>query len=154
MLRPLMPDDASDARTCVSAQLAGTRYETRALEQLDIALQFDDPEYMALLASSRDERAVRGLVVFGTVAGARGVVKVHVLVGRELETAVALLEAVRVTSEHASERMIVCEVPDDTPLRSAADALEASGFVEVGRVADFVTDGVALRLLVHDLVGD
>lgn len=154
MLRPLMPDDAGDARTCVSAQLAGTRYESRALEQLDIALQFDDPEYMALLASSGDEVALRGLVLFGTVAGARGVVKVHVLVGREPRTAVALLEAVRATSEHSAERMIVCELPDDAPLTSVADALQASGFIEAGRVPDFVTDGVALRLLVRTLVGD
>lgn len=154
VLRPLMPDDAGDARTCVSAQLAGTRYEARAVEQLDIALQFDDPEYMALLASSGDEIALRGLVLFGIVAGARGVVKVHVLVSPELETAVALLRAVLATSEHSGERMIVCELPDDTPLTSAADALEASGFIEAGRVPDFVTDGVALRLLVRTLVGD
>ena len=154
VLRPLMPDDAGDARSCVSAQFAGTRYEARALEQLDIALQFDDPEYMALLASSGDEIALRGLVLFGIVAGARGVVKVHVLVGRKLETAVALLEAVRVTSAHSGERMIVCELPDDTPLISAADALDASGFIEAGRVPDFVTDGVALRLLVRTLVVD
>lgn len=154
VLRPLMPDDVGDARTCISAQFAGTRYEDRALEQLDIALQFDDPEYMALLASRGEEKALRGLVLFGTVAGARGVVKVHVLVARERETAVALLEAVRATSEHSGERMIVCELPDDTPLMTAADALVASGFVEVGRVADFVTDGVAMRLLVRTLVAD
>lgn len=152
VLRPLMPDDVGDARICISAQFAGTRYEVRALEQLDIALQFDDPEYMALLASSGDDVALRGLVLFGTVAGARGVVKVHVLVGRGVETAVALLGAVRATSEHSGERMIVCELPDDTPLTEAADALDASGFVEAGRVPDFVTDGVALRLLVHTLV--
>ena len=154
MLRPLMPDDAGDARACVSANFAGTRYQARALEQLDIALQFDDPEYMALLASSGDEVPLRGLVLFGTVVGAKAVVKVHFVIGRELEAAVALIEAVRATSEHSGERMIVCELPDDAPLAMAAAALEAGGYAEEGRVPDFVTDGVALRLLVRPLVGE
>ena len=154
VLRALMPDDAADARACISAQLAGTRYQARALEQLDVALQFDDPEYMALLASGVDEIPLRGLVLFGTVAGARGVVKVHVVIGREVETSVAMFEAVRATSEHSGERMIVCELPDDTPMAMASAALEAAGYVEAGRVPDFVIDGIALRLLVRPLISD
>ena len=154
MLRPLMPDDAADTRACVSAQLAGTRYHARALEQLDVALQFDDPEYMALLAARGSELPLRGLVLFGTVAGARGVVKVHVVIGAEFETSVAMLEAVRSTSENSGERMIVCELPDDTLFAMAAAALEAAGYAEAGRVPDFVTDGIALRLLVRPLIGD
>jgi hypothetical protein len=150
-LRALMPDDAGVARALVSEQFANTRYRARALELLDSALRFDDPEFMAILAFTEGGQTLVGLVLFGTVAGARSVVKVHGIVARERETAVALLDAVRAASEHSGERMIVCELPDDAPFAVASDALEATGFAEEGRVPDFVRDGVALRLLVHPL---
>jgi hypothetical protein len=147
-LRALMPDDAGAARALLSGQLAGTRYHDRLVEQLDAALEFEDPEYLALLAFDDDESRLLGLVLFGTVAGARAVVKVHGVVALEPEAAVALLDAVRQASERSGERMIVCELPDDIPFAAAAAALEASGYAEEGRVPDFVRDGVALRLLV------
>ena len=93
-----------------------------------------------------------GLVLFGTVAGARSVVKVHGVVARERDTAIALLNAVLTASEHSGERMIVSELPDDTAFTIASEALEASGFAEEGRVPDFVRDGVALRLFVRPLL--
>lgn len=149
-----MPEDAGAARAFVSAQLAGTRYRARTLEQLDCALQFDDPEYVALLAEGDDDRVLAGLALFGTVAGARSVVKLHAILAPRHETAVALLDGVRAASEQSGERMIVCELPDDVPFAAAAEALQASGYVEEGRVPDFVTDGVAMRLLVRPLYGD
>ena len=153
VLRALMPEDAGAARALVSAHFAGTRYRARALELLDSALQFEDPEYMALLAFDEDEAQLRGLALFGTVAGARGVTKVHGVVAREHDTAVALLDAIRRAGEHSGERMIVCELPDDAPFAVAAQALQASGYTEEGRVPDFVREGVALRLLVRPLYG-
>jgi hypothetical protein len=146
-----MPADADAARAFVSEHFAGTRYRTRALEILESALQFDDPEYMALLAHDEPGALLVGLALFGTVAGARSVVKVHGLVGRDLSAATALLDAIRETSEHSGERMIVCEIPEDEPFTVAAAALAAAGFTEEGRVPDFVQDGVALRLLVRPL---
>ena len=151
VLRALMPNDAGAARALVSAQFAGTRYQPRALELLDSALEFQDPEYMAVLAFDEHESRLVGLVLFGTVAGAHGVAKVHGIVSRELEVAVALLDAIRRASEHSGERMIVCEIPDDAPFAIAVQALEATGFTEEGRVPDFVREGVALRLLVRPL---
>jgi hypothetical protein len=151
-LRALMPDDAGAARALVSEQFAGTRYRARALELLESALRFDDPEYMALLAFAEGGGRLAGLTLFGTVAGARSVVKIHGVLARELETAVALIDAVRQASEHSGERMIVSELPDDAPFAVASEALEASGFAEEGRVPDFVRDGVALRLFVRPLL--
>ncbi|MDQ6635467.1 MAG: hypothetical protein M3Z10_12025 [Gemmatimonadota bacterium] len=148
----MMPDDAGAARALVSGQFAGTRYSARALELLECALRFDDPEYMALLALPEGGTQLVGLVLFGTVAGARSVVKVHGVVARERDTAVALLDGVRQASEHSGERMIVAELPDDTPFALTSEALEASGFAEEGRVSDFVRDGVALRLFVRPLL--
>ena len=152
VLRALLPEDAGAVRALVSEQFAGTRYRARALELLDSALQFEDPEYMALLAFGEDAAHPVGLVLFGTVAGARALVKVHGVVAPDREPAMALLDAVRQASEHSGERMIVCELPDDAPFAVAAEALEASGYAEEGRVPDFVRDGVALRLLVRPLV--
>jgi predicted GNAT superfamily acetyltransferase len=148
-----MPDDAASARAFVSDHFAGTRYRSRVLEILECALRFDDPEYMALLAHDGAGPQLVGLALFGAVAGARSVVKVHALVGHDAPAAAALVEAIRETSEHSGERMIVCEIPDDEPFTVAAAALVSSGFTEEGRVPDFVRDGVALRLLVRPLYG-
>ena len=153
VLRALMPEDGAAARAFVTGQLAESRYRIRGLELLDTALLFEDPEHLALLAFSESEARLLGIVLFGTVAGARAVVKVHGVLAHERGPAIALLDAVRQASEHSGERMIVCELPDDAPFAVAADALEACGFVEEGRVPDFVRDGVALRLLVRPLCG-
>jgi hypothetical protein len=152
-LRALMPHDARAVRAFVSERFADTRYRDRALEVLDAALRFDDPEHLALLAfAAADEHVLTGVVLFGTVAGAHAVVKVHAVVSRDVEPAVALLHAVQQASERSGERMIVCELPDDAPFATAAAALHAADYEEQGRVPDFVRDGVALRLLVRPLV--
>jgi hypothetical protein len=146
-----MPDDAAAARAFVLAQFTNERYRARALEVLDSALQFEDPEYMALLALDGPARRIVGVALFGTVAGARSVVKLHGVITPERAVADALVEAVRHASEQSGERMIVTEVPDDVVFATTTAALEAGGFVEEGRVPDFVRDGVALRLLVRPL---
>jgi hypothetical protein len=151
VLRPLMPDDDAAARAFVSAQFTNERYRTRALEVLASALEFEDPEYMALLALDESDRHIAGVALFGTVAGARSVVKLHGVIASDQHTAEALVDAVRRASEQSGERMIVTELPDDPALATTAAALEASGFVEEGRVPDFVRDGVALRLFVRPL---
>ena len=78
-VRVLQPGDAGAARVLVSGHFAGTPYEARILEQLEIAIAGDDPECRALVAIAP---AVRGLALFGEVAGAAGVVKIHALVRR------------------------------------------------------------------------
>lgn len=150
-LRALMPDDAGSARAFVSGQFAATRYEARALEVLDAALRFDDPEYMALLALGEADDGIAGMVLFGAMAGARAVVKVHTLAASNPAPAVALLDAVRSACEHSGERLIVCELPDDVPFVVASIALESAGYAPEGRVADFVADGIALKLMVRRL---
>lgn len=148
-LRALMPADERVARALLGSHFSGTRYRERMVELLESALRFDDPEYLAVLAFADSDNELVGLTLFGTVAGARAVVKIHAVVAREHAVAVALLEAVRDTSEHSGERMIVCEVPDDEPFARWADALMTAGYSEEGRVPDFICDGIALRLLVR-----
>jgi hypothetical protein len=147
-LRPLMPEDADAARAVIVARLGGTRYEARALEQLDVALSFEDPEYMALLAAEPESRQLVGLVMFGGVAGAKQVTKLHVLLGHAAGSCAALAAAVRTVAAESGERMVVAEVPDDPVFRDQVAALRASDFDEEGRVDDFVADGVGLRFLV------
>jgi hypothetical protein len=148
LLRPMMPENADAARAVVVAHLGGSRYEARALEQLDVALSFEDPEYMALLAAEPGSEQVVGLVMFGAVAGAQRVTKLHALLGDDEGTCAALATAVCTVAAGSGERMVVAEMPDDIVFRDSVAALRASGFDEEGRVDDFVADGIALRLLV------
>jgi hypothetical protein len=145
-LRPLMPEDAAPARALVTASLGGTRYLARTLEQLDAALQFEDPEFLAVLAE-RDDAAV-ALALFGTVAGARQCSKLHVLAGGDGDALDALAAGVVQLCEDAGERLVVAELPDDAIFAAAYSALRAAGFREEGRVDDYVADGVGLRLMV------
>lgn len=146
-LRPLMPGDAEAARAVIVARVGGTRYEARALEQLDLALSFEDSEYMALVAAVPRSEQLAGLVMFGAVAGAQRVTKLHALFGNEGICA-ALATAVRTVASESGERMVVAEVPDDSVFRHAMAALRESGFDEEGRVDDFVADGLGLLILV------
>ena len=143
-----MPEDADAARATVVDQFRGTPYLSRMLEVLDSALRFEDPEFLCLLAAPAEAGALDGLVLFGAVLGARLATKVHAVVAPDPRVQLALLDAVRETCVRSGERLVVCELPHDTPFDLAAVALVASGYREEGRIEDFVRDGVALRLLV------
>lgn len=147
-LRPLMPEDADAARAVIVARLGGTRYEARALEQLDVALTFEDPEYMALLAADPESGQLVGLVIFGAVAGAQRVTKLHALLCDDEDTCAALADTVRTVASESGERMVVAELPDDRVFNDAIAGLRDGAFREEGRVDDFVADGVGLRFLV------
>jgi hypothetical protein len=148
VVRPLMPEDARAARDTIVQQFRGTSYLTRLLEVLDDALRFEDPEFLCLLAEAGESGAPIGLVLFGTVLGARLVTKVHAVVASDPRVQLALLDAVRETCVLSGERLVVCELPHDAPFDVAGIALIASGYHEEGRIDDFVREGVALRLLV------
>ena len=143
-----MPEDADAARATVVDHFRGTPYLARMVELLDSALRFDDPEFLCLLSATGEPGAVNGLVLFGTVLGARLATKVHAVVAPDPRVQLALLDAVRETCVRSGERLVVCELPHDTPFDVAAVALVASGYGQEGRIEDFVREGVALRLLV------
>jgi hypothetical protein len=148
VVRPLMPEDADAACATVTAAFRGTPYLGRMQEILEGALQFDDPEYLCLLAAPPDDGVPSGVALFGTVLGARLATKIHAVVASDPRVQLALLDTVRETCVRSGERLVVCELPHDSPFDVTAVALIASGFREEGRIADFVRDGVALRLLV------
>ena len=135
-VRALRGSDAPAARALVSAHFAGTPYEARLLEQLELATSGNDPECRALVVG--DEPCA--LALFGTVAGVNGVVKLHALAGVDESALRALAAAVRDTDA----RLIICEIADDAPFGVTAQILSELGFEEAGRVADFFRDGVDL----------
>ncbi|HET9798694.1 MAG TPA: hypothetical protein VFP90_11915 [Gemmatimonadaceae bacterium] len=148
VVRPLMPEDARSAHDLLERAFRGTAYLLRLREVLDDALRFEDPEYLCLLAESERESALEGLVLFGTILGARLATRVHAVVAPDPRVQLALLDAVRETCVRSRERLVICELPHDTPFDLAWIALVARGYREEGRIEDFVRDGVALRLLV------
>jgi hypothetical protein len=148
VVRPLMPEDAGSAHEVLERAFRGTAYLARLREVLDDALRFEDPEYLCLLAESEREDVPEGLVLFGTILGARLATRVHAVVAPDPRVQLALLDAVRETCVRSGERLVVCELPHDTPFDLTGIALVARGFREEGRIDDFVRDGIALRLLV------
>lgn len=116
----------------VERQFGGTRYLARLLE---------------LCESERVVSVEGGFAVFGEVAGASGVVRLHALLGDDggaLRAAIAIFR-----KESSAARLVVCEIPDDAVFTAAADALLESGFVEESRAEGLVCEGIALRFLVQ-----
>ena len=142
-----MPEDAEAARAVVRVTLRDTRYLGRALEVLDAALAFDDPEFMGLLALNA-AGAVESVAVFGTVAGADRVVKLHGLTGGSADMHAGLLDGLSSACLDAGERMLLCELPDDSLFETLRVALEGADYHLEGRVSDFTADGIDLRLYV------
>lgn len=138
-VRALRGSDFPAARALVSQQFTGTPYEARLFEQLALATTGNDPECQALVAGD----APRGLALFGSIAGADGVVKVHALVGDDSEALRSLITAVRDTAA----RLIVCEIAGDTPFDVTARILRELGFEDAGRIADYFRDDVPLLVL-------
>jgi hypothetical protein len=148
VVRPLMPTDARAAQSVVGDVFRGSPYLAKVSEVLESALRFEDPEYLCLLAAPEEDTAPDGLVLFGTILGARLATKVHAVVSADPRVQLALVDAVRETCIRSGERLVLCELPHDLPFDVTAVALAARGFREEGRVEDLVRDGVALRLLV------
>lgn len=148
VVRPLLPEDAGSARALIGNVFRGSAYLERMNEVLESALRFEDPEFLCLLAGPDEDGPPDGLVLFGTILGARLATKVHAVVAPDPIVQLALVDAVRETCERSGERLVICELPNDPPFDVSAIALAARGFREEGRVEDLVRDGVALRLLV------
>lgn len=138
-IRALQGSDVPAARALISAQFAGTPYEARLFEQLALAIDGDDPECRAFVTADD----ARGLALFGSVAGADSVVKLHALVGNDRGALRSLATAVRNTDA----RLVVCELADDAPFDVTGQILRELGFAEDVRVADYFREGVALVVL-------
>jgi len=149
--RPLSPDDHVAARVLLMGALGVTPYIDRAMEVLQLAERGAgrDDEHRALVIAR--DGTVAALALFGAVAGAAGVKKLHaaVLAPSVSPTDVGerILRAVLDEARDEGARFVVAEMPDDPVMGQIRALLSSVGFEEEARVPDFYRDGVALTLL-------
>ena len=144
-----MPADAGATRALVGRALGGSRHASRVFDQLDVAITGADAECVALVLAEHDQSPLSGVVLFGLVAGANGVIKIHALVGVDRDAMVMLVDGLMLQPQVRAARMIACEIADDPSCAMAASALFACAFTRDGRVEDFFADGVNLDLMVR-----
>lgn len=149
--RALSPDDHVAARVLLMGALGVTPYIDRALEVLQRAERSSghDAEHRAVVIAR--DGTVAALALFGAVAGAVGVFKIHAAVLAPSVTAddvgERIVSAVVEEARADSMRLIVAELPDDPVMALVRTLLLSKGFAEEARVADYFRDGVALTLL-------
>lgn len=129
--------------------LGVTPYIDRAMEVLQLAERGQDDEHRALVIAR--DGTVAALALFGVVAGAVGVRKLHAAivapsvslgdVGRRI------MDAVLDDARREGARLVVAELADDPALGQTRALLTSVGFDEEARVPDFYRSGVALALL-------
>ena len=150
--RAIAPDDHVGARVLLMGALGITPYVDRAMEVLERAERGPDGEHRALVIAR--DGTVAAMALFGNVAGAFGVLRIHAIVvapGVGQDVGARLLDAVAATARTEEARMLVVELPDDPAVGSTRALLTAAGFYEEARVADFYRDGVALSFLRQEL---
>ena len=143
-MRALSAHDAGAARALVQSAYGRTRHLARTLELVELALTGNDPESVGLACVVADD-SLAGLLLYGTIGGAVGVIKVHALLGETVEELASLIDALRSVCD---ARMFVCELSDERTHALASRALASHGFMCEGRIADYFSEGVALDLLV------
>jgi len=145
----LRPVDADAARAFLERSLAGTVYLNRALELLDQTLG-GDPESRALISGDPPN----AIAIFGPVAGAQGTWQVRLMcVAPELQRHAGrpFMESLIAAMRDEAARVVVAELPADEVIGDAITLLRANGFRQIGRVADYYRDGVALLFLRREL---
>ena len=150
--RALAPDDHVGARVLLMGALGVTPYVDRAMEVLELAERGRDDEHRALVIAR--DGTVAAMALFGAVAGALGVVKIHAALlapGVGADVGARLLGAVAEAARQDGARMLFAELPDDPAIGSIRTLLAAAGFREEARVPDFYRDGIALSLLRQEL---
>jgi ribosomal protein S18 acetylase RimI-like enzyme len=146
-------EDASAARALVTELVGDTPYKYGPLSALRMAIEADNEESRAFVATEDDELA--GIVLYGVVAGTQGAGKVHLIV----VTARARLRGVahRLADAAASDlamrgcRFALVEMPGDPSLAPGLELLIRCGFVEESRVPAYYQDSVDLLLLRREL---
>lgn len=149
--RALSPDDHVAARVLLMGALGVTPYIDRAMEVLQLAERGGnhDEEHRALVIER--DGTVAALALFGSVAGAVGVKKLHAAVIAPSVSAAdvgeRIVRAVLDEARNEGARLVVAEMPDDPVMGQVRALLTSAGFEEEARVPNFYRDGVALTLL-------
>ena len=146
-MRELETQDGARVHALVLAAYGGTRHLVRMRELIELALAGSDPECLALAAAT-DDGSIEGVLLYGTIGGAAGVVKVHAVIGIDLEALGALIDGVFGVAPPHTTRMFVCELAADIEQTHMAAALMAHGFTRETTVADYFAEGIGLEVLV------
>ena len=151
--RALSPDDHVAARVLLMGALGVTPYIDRAMEVLQLAERGHDHEHRALVIAR--DGTVAALALYGAVAGALGVNKLHAAVVAPsvsvADVGHRLVSAILDEARSEGARLVVAEMPDDPAIGQVRALLASVGFEEEARVPDFYRAGVALTLLRRDL---
>ena len=148
LIRPIEPRDRHGVDALLRAILRGSSSLERGREVVSLALGASNREYRALVALADGD--IAGVVAFGELLGSDGVIRLHLLASRASqyrEVDGQLLAMVEDTAKGVRARFIFAEIPDDQASRKMLDALDAAGYAEEARIADYVRDGVPLILL-------
>ena len=114
---------------------------------VSLALAGNDPECAGLVATV-DDGSVAGVLLYGTIDGAAGVVRVHALAGATSGMLTALLTHLCETGAVSGARMFICELSGIPEHELASRALVAQGFTREAGIADYFADGLTLDILV------
>jgi GNAT superfamily N-acetyltransferase len=151
--RALSPDDHVPARVLLMGALGVTPYIDRAMEVLQLAERGHDHEHRALVIAR--DGTVAALALYGAVAGALGVSKLHAAVVAPsvsvADVGQRLVSAILDEARSEGARLVVAEMPDDPAIGQVRALLASVGFEEEARVPDFYRAGVALTLLRREL---
>ncbi|HEX5073636.1 MAG TPA: GNAT family N-acetyltransferase [Gemmatimonadaceae bacterium] len=154
--RPAVDDDLAAMRAFVEQDLAATPYRTVADYFLRLASDGAASEARAIV--SEYAGAVVGFALFGEVAGAIGTGRVHFVsvtsAMRLHAIGAALCEAAVGDLAANGARLVVAEVPDELSFLPGRKLLARCGFVEIGRVADYVRDSTDLVVLARSIDRD
>lgn len=151
--RALSAEDHVPARVLLMGAFGVTPYIDRAMEILQRAERGHDVEHRALVIAR--DGTVAALALFGAVAGAVGVSKLHAAVVAPsvsvADVGERIVSAVLEAARREGGRLLIAELPDDPVMGQVRALLTSAGFEEEARVPDFYRDGVALVLLRREL---
>ena len=145
-VRTIAPADIDAARGLFASEQTTALFLTRAGALLDAVARGESWAFVADEGS-----ALRGVIIFGPVAGATGTAAINALcvapaarrggIGAQLVSSV--VEALR---PH-QYRLVVAELASDPRLGPAVSLFRSVGFAEEGRLKDFVSAGTDLSIL-------
>ena len=146
--RAIAPEDLTAARALLSADTAAARYLERARTIVEDAAA-GSREHLALVTGNA--RELRGIVLFGPVAGSDGAAAISAVTvlepRRRRGVASALVGAACAALQSHGARLVVAELADDPALAAVHGLLAKCGFAEGGRVKDFYGKGTDLVVL-------
>lgn len=141
-----LPDAA--AIRALAAPLIGAPFGGALLgEKLDDALAGAEGLHLVIEPPDREGGA---LTLIEHIAGGHGTWRVHLVCGDDGAASRTLHRALSDAWGHGG-RLAVAELPVHESFQSLARVLDAAGFRDAGRIADFFADGVALSIVARDI---